>query len=151
MILKVNKNKYITVEYSLTHKLFDIYNDNASKFISETYIVWIDFLKIRFSFIIMNYCKYIHVCLDENNINDYSLNIKRFMNVLSLIHKSGIEMDNKCKYTQYPFIFNYINNKFYITCFDRNWFLKHNLGSILQMNYPENYMDGNEMNLFPKI
>lgn len=85
------------------------------------------------------------------NINDYSLNTKRFMNVLSLIHKSRIEMDDKCKYKQYPFIFNYINNKFYIICFDRNWFLKHNLGSILQMNYPENYMNDKEMNLFPKI
>lgn len=99
----------------------------------------------------MNYCNYIHICLDENHINNYSLNIKRFINVLSLIYKSNIEMNNTYKLTKYPFIFNYINNKFYITCFDRNWFLKHNLGSILQLNYPENYMDNDEMNLFPKI
>lgn len=66
MILKVNKNKYIIIEYSSAHNLFNIYNDNASKFISESHIVWIDLLKIRFSFIIMNYCKYIHVYLDEN-------------------------------------------------------------------------------------
>jgi hypothetical protein len=66
------------------------------------------------------------------------------MDVLKLWWESG-------KVAQYPFIINYKNKKFYITCSDRNWFIKHQLGSILQQTYPEYYMDEEELKIFPKL
>lgn len=147
MTIHISKNKTLYIfrrksDFCCIPKYFD---NSPNKFITKNAIWGINILWWQFMLEDDNYSnKYIHVCLDENLRNEYSKNIRVFMEVL----KTWWESD---KIAQYPFIIKYKNNKFYITCSDRNWFLKHQLGSILQLTYPEYYMDEEELKLFPKL
>jgi hypothetical protein len=145
MNFKISKNKTLYIfrrNFDWTPKYFD---NSPNKFITNNAIWGINLLWWQFMIEDDNYSnRYIHVCLDENNRDSYSKNIRIFMDVLKLWWESG-------KVAQYPFIINYKNKKFYITCSDRNWFIKHQLGSILQQTYPEYYMDEEELKIFPKL
>lgn len=148
MKTQITKNKtlyifYINDEFHLIPK----YSTNSpNKFVTKTALWSIHFLFWQFLIEDKNFCTHIHVCLDEKNDSGYTRNIKIFMEILKMNWVRG-----KSIVCNYPFIFNYINNKFYISCYDRYWFLKHNLGTILELKYPEYYMDDDEMKLFPLI
>ena len=93
MNFKISKNKTLYIfrtksDFNFVPKYFD---NSPNKFITKNAIWGINILWWQFLIEDVNYSnKYIHVCLDEKLRNEYSKNIRVFMDVLKKSPSWGI-------------------------------------------------------------
>lgn len=130
---------------------FKIVKNKPNKFINnKKYIyIYIPFFGIKYTN--NNYNKIIHVLVDEyflkvwynsSSVNKFICILKQYINNKTLL--------------KLPFNFNYsiFKNdyyKFYLTI-EKGWLVKHNLGLLEGITYPDCYMLPEEINkLFPKF
>lgn len=131
---------------------FKISRNKPNKYIdNEKYIyIYMPFFVIKYTH--TNYNKIIHVLIDEY-VKSYYETHNRNVDVFICILKKYIKHETLLKPS---FNFNYSiseNNtyKFYLTI-EKGWLIKHNLGVLENIVYPDCYMTPEKINrLFPKF